>query len=64
MTDAYIWDAMRTPFGRYGGPLSSIRTDDRAARQPHRTGGCFVVCSSMCISVGQGQGIAVVIEKV
>jgi acetyl-CoA acyltransferase len=31
MTDAYICDAIRTPFGRYGGALSSIRTDDLAA---------------------------------
>ncbi|MGA8028603.1 MAG: 3-oxoadipyl-CoA thiolase [Bryobacteraceae bacterium] len=31
MTDAFICDAVRTPFGRYGGALSSIRTDDLAA---------------------------------
>ncbi|MSQ59105.1 MAG: 3-oxoadipyl-CoA thiolase [Betaproteobacteria bacterium] len=31
MNDAYICDAIRTPFGRYGGALSSIRTDDLAA---------------------------------
>ena len=30
-TDAYICDAVRTPFGRYGGALSSVRTDDLAA---------------------------------
>lgn len=28
---AYIFDAVRTPFGRYGGALSSVRTDDLAA---------------------------------
>lgn len=28
---AYILDAVRTPIGRYGGALSSIRTDDLAA---------------------------------
>jgi 3-oxoadipyl-CoA thiolase len=28
---AYICDAVRTPFGRYGGALSSVRTDDLAA---------------------------------
>jgi 3-oxoadipyl-CoA thiolase len=28
---AFICDAIRTPFGRYGGALSSIRTDDLAA---------------------------------
>lgn len=31
MGDAYICDAIRTPFGRYGGALSSIRADDLAA---------------------------------
>ena len=30
-TDAFIYDAIRTPVGRYGGVLSSIRTDDLAA---------------------------------
>jgi acetyl-CoA acyltransferase len=28
---AYICDAIRTPFGRYGGALASVRTDDLAA---------------------------------
>lgn len=31
MTDAFICDGIRTPFGRYGGALSSIRTDDLGA---------------------------------
>ncbi|HXX11772.1 MAG TPA: 3-oxoadipyl-CoA thiolase [Burkholderiales bacterium] len=31
MSDAYICDAVRTPIGRYGGALSSVRTDDLAA---------------------------------
>ena len=43
MTDAFIVDAIRTPFGRYGGALSGIRADDLAAlpiaalmaRNPH-----------------------------
>jgi acetyl-CoA C-acetyltransferase len=30
-TDAFICDAIRTPFGRYGGALSGIRTDDLGA---------------------------------
>ena len=30
MTEIFICDAVRTPFGRYGGALSSIRTDDLA----------------------------------
>src|SRR6266436_4492039 len=35
MEHAYICDAIRTPFGRYGGALSSVRTDDLAAL-PHK----------------------------
>ncbi len=31
MEAAYICDAIRTPFGRYGGTLAAIRTDDLAA---------------------------------
>jgi len=31
MNHAFICDAIRTPFGRYGGSLSSVRTDDLAA---------------------------------
>ena len=31
MIDAYVCDAIRTPIGRYGGALSSIRADDLAA---------------------------------
>ncbi len=31
MSEAYICDAIRTPIGRYGGGLSSVRTDDLAA---------------------------------
>jgi len=31
VTEAFICDAVRTPFGRYGGALSSVRTDDLAA---------------------------------
>ncbi len=31
MPHAFICDAIRTPFGRYGGALSSVRTDDLAA---------------------------------
>jgi acetyl-CoA C-acetyltransferase len=29
--EAFICDAVRTPFGRYGGALASVRTDDLAA---------------------------------
>src|SRR5580658_5068552 len=31
MTDVFICDAIRTPFGRYGGTLAGIRADDLAA---------------------------------
>ncbi|WAL67025.1 thiolase family protein [Amycolatopsis cynarae] len=31
MTDAYVLDAIRTPFGRYGGALAGVRPDDLAA---------------------------------
>lgn len=30
-TQAFICDAIRTPFGRYGGALASVRTDDLGA---------------------------------
>src|SRR5512138_2341085 len=31
MTHAYICDAIRTPFGRYGGALATVRADDLGA---------------------------------
>jgi 3-oxoadipyl-CoA thiolase len=31
MTEAFICDAVRTPIGRYGGALATVRTDDLAA---------------------------------
>jgi 3-oxoadipyl-CoA thiolase len=31
MNEAFICDAVRTPFGRYGGALASVRADDLAA---------------------------------
>jgi acetyl-CoA acyltransferase len=31
VTEAFICDAIRTPFGRYGGALSAVRADDLAA---------------------------------
>ena len=43
MTHAFVCDAIRTPIGRYGGSLSSVRTDDlgavpiRALMQRHPT---------------------------
>src|SRR3546814_20634103 len=31
MNEAFVCDAVRTPIGRYGGALSSVRADDLAA---------------------------------
>ncbi len=31
MTEAFVCDAVRTPIGRFGGALASVRTDDLAA---------------------------------
>src|SRR5687767_699630 len=31
MTEAFLCDGVRTPIGRYGGALASVRTDDLAA---------------------------------
>ncbi len=31
MTDAFLYDAVRTPFGRFGGALAGVRPDDLAA---------------------------------
>jgi acetyl-CoA acetyltransferase family protein len=36
MTDVYIVDAVRTPFGKYGGALSGVRPDDLAAHVVRR----------------------------
>ena len=35
MQEAFICDAIRTPFGRYGGALSGVRADDLAAIPLH-----------------------------
>jgi len=31
MSDVFVYDAVRTPFGKYGGALSGVRPDDLAA---------------------------------
>src|SRR4051794_2748827 len=31
MTDSFLYAAVRTPFGRYGGALAEVRPDDLAA---------------------------------
>ena len=35
MNHAFICDAIRTPIGRYGGSLSSVRSDDLGAVPIH-----------------------------
>ena len=51
MADAFICDGIRTPIGRYGGSLSSIRADDLAAsvvnqivKKNIKLGGVFLEC--------------------
>jgi acetyl-CoA acetyltransferase len=71
MESSYICDAVRTPFGRYGGWLAAVRPDDLAAiplravlaRNPSSSGpgGRYALCA-MCIGVGQG--IAMIVERV
>ena len=31
MAEAYLYDGIRTPFGKYGGGLAKVRPDDLAA---------------------------------
>jgi hypothetical protein len=42
MSEAFLCDAVRTPFGRYGGVLSSVRGHDLGA-----TGGLCARCVSV-----------------
>ena len=68
MLEAFVCDALRTPIGRYGGALSSVRADDLAAvplrglmaRNPNV--GWSAVDDLICIGVGQG--IAIIVERV
>ena len=49
MTAAFVYDSIRTPFGRFGGGLAKIRPDDLGAtvikalleRHPHLDGGAI-----------------------
>ena len=68
MLEAFVCDALRTPIGRYGGALSSVRANDPAAvplrglmaRNPNV--GWSAVDDLMCIGVGQG--ITIIVERV
>jgi len=69
VTAAYLYDAVRTPFGRYAGggaialghPLgaSGARVLGRVAHELKASGGRYGV-ASLCIGVGQG--LAMVVE--
>ena len=73
MKEAFVCDAIRTPFGRYGRALAAIRADDLAAipiralmeRNPKvdwaATDDVVYALCTMCIGVGQG--IAIVLER-
>ena len=52
---AYIYDGLKTPFGRHAGAVAPIRPDDLLS-------GVIYALISMCIGVGQG--IAAVLERV
>ena len=60
MTEAFICDAVRTPIGRYGGALSSVRTDELAAipiralmqRNAEETASYFCVPARQVMEVG------------
>lgn len=70
MTEAYLCDAVRTSFGRYGDALSSVQADNlgtsglslvtTASYQLHRTGGRFALCKMF---IGVSQGIAIEIGR-
>ncbi|WP_425907055.1 hypothetical protein [Nitrobacter sp. TKz-YC02] len=68
MLQALVCNALRTPIGRYGGALSSVRADDLAAvplrglmaRNPNV--GWSAVDDLICIGVGQG--ITNIVERV
>ena len=64
MPEALICDAIRTPFGRYGGTLSTVRTDDLAALHGltgrHHDAGHVAVARGHAVAVLQQHHVAVV----
>ena len=73
VNEAWIGGAVRTPVGRHGGVLSTIRPDDlgalvlqtlmeRTGIPPSEVEDVELGLATMCIGVGQG--IAIVVEKV
>ena len=69
MIDAFICDAVRTPFGRYGTALSRLGTRwaplarliKTAMYELHRRNGRYALYT---LRIDVGQGIAVIIERV
>ena len=70
MIDAFICDAVRTPFGRYGAALSRLGTRlgtsgarliKTAMYELHRRNGHY---APYTLRIDVGQGIAVIIERV
>lgn len=55
MTAVPVLDAVRTPFGRYGGALAGTRPDDLAHELRRRGGGGGL--AALCIGVGQGRAV-------
>lgn len=60
-SDVLVYDAVRTPFGKYGGALAGTRILGTLARSLARTGQRWGVAA---ICMGVGQGLAVVVENV
>ncbi|GIZ96623.1 MULTISPECIES: thiolase family protein [Tsukamurella] len=52
MAEAFVYDAVRTPFGRYGGGLSGVRPDDLAAHVVRR-----IVDRAPGLAAGDGAAI-------
>lgn len=66
-TDVYLYDAVRTPFGKYGGALAGVRPDDLAAHVVRTLAGRAQASGKRwgvaAICIGVGQGLAVVLEN-
>jgi acetyl-CoA acetyltransferase len=60
--DAYLIDAVRTPFGRRRGGLAEIRTDDLAALPPAGPPPSIPAVTVAAAGVGVGQGTAMVVR--
>jgi acetyl-CoA acetyltransferase len=65
--DAIICDYVRTPIGRYGGALASVRVDDLAAlpirELPRRHLGLAEAVGAAA-AMRSGQGAAIALERI